>query len=107
MRSWVRRLAALRVILGLLMVSRNVLEGVVLSNCSILLPRAVVFQLSFHLSFICAAWCCLSAEELVVSLFRSRSGRSLFIEVVPFAAAFASLSANSFPFIPLCPAVHL
>src|SRR5216684_3932716 len=106
MQSCARRLEPCRVSLLLLNASRNFGEGVMLSISIIFLPCAVLLQPVFHFSMIVVAWCCFSAAECVVSLCLRRGGRSFLSEVVPCAAALASLSASSLPAIPQCPAVQ-
>lgn len=106
MRSWERMLEALRVSLAPLIMLRNLSDGVVSSNVTILAPLCELPHLVFHLFLAVLLWCCLSATGLATSLLRSRGGRSFLSEVVPLAAIFASLSALSLPAIPTCPAVQ-
>jgi hypothetical protein len=86
---------------------RKVSDGVESSIAAIFAPCGEFLQLAFQCSLIDLLCLRFSAVGLVVSLRRRKDGRRFLSEVMPAAAAFASLSALSLPAMPECPAVHL
>ena len=62
---------------------------------------------AIHLHLISLCCLCLIAGRLCFSGLCRYGGRSILSELFPSAANFVSLSACSFPVIPMCLAVHL
>ena len=90
-----------------LIVFRNFFEGVALSKRASLLPLSKDFHPVFQRAFKALWWALLIAAGLIGKGFLTRGGRRCFSDECPSAAAhLASLSASSFPAMPLCPAVH-
>ena len=100
-------LAALHESLGLLIVLRNLTEGVVLSSVFIFLPLGDCSQSAFHLMVRLSLYALFAAAGLMSRGFLRSGGSSLANEVLLLAAFLASLSAFSLPSIPQWPADHL
>ncbi len=77
-----------------------------LSALSISCPLFEHLQSSVQCYFIFELIFCLTAEGFIASFHFRKEGRKEMSEVSPAAACLASLSANSFPRMSLCPAVH-
>src|SRR5260221_1346627 len=107
MRSWAIWLAAFLVSFALLIVLRNLMEGVVLSMRFVRFPLADCLQLSAHSFFSLSLCPRFIADGLLHRGFLRYGGRSLTWEEKLLAAFLASPSAFSFPAMPTWPAVHL
>src|SRR6267154_3597239 len=107
MYSCVMRLADLRDKLALLILWRKLVEGELLSVLVRSFPHLDFFHFLFHFRLISAFLLLCTAKGLIVSERFKKVGRRFLSELRPSAALFASLSADSLPGIPMCPAVHL
>src|SRR5260221_11300925 len=107
MRSCAIWLAAFVVSFALLIVLRNLAEGVVLSMRFARFPLVEFLQLSAHSFFSLSLCPRFIADGLLQRDFLRYGGRSLTWEERLLAAFLASPSAFSFPAMPTWPAVHL
>src|SRR5216683_2645885 len=92
--------------LGLLNALRNLFEGVVSSIFATAFSRLALLHSFLHSLLRLSLCVAFTAVRLVRRGFLRYGGRSLVSDVRPLAASFASLSANSLPSNPLCPAVQ-
>src|ERR1700733_9961452 len=92
---------------GSLVSFKNFGEGNDESICLSLRARGDSHHSLFQVFLSFVLWRCIAADLLYFNCFLRIFGSSEAGDVMPSAAAFASLSAFSLPSILTCPAVHL
>ena len=99
--SWQIRLASSLESLSSLISFRNVFEGSEESMALILLYLADTFHSCAHLFLSRLLFSCFRADLFCLSCFLNSGRRDFLSDVFPSVALFASVSASSFPSIPM------
>jgi hypothetical protein len=92
---------------GLLIIFRNLADGVEASIFHAFFPLSELCHSLLHSFFSLSLYFLVTAEGLMSSGFLRYGGSISLGEERPAAALFASQSAFSLPGIPICPAVYL